>query len=238
MYRDDPAGLDKYLKQAGKPIGWNSRRIAGQLYQSIDDIFNGPNQNNGAGLSNLVPGDILFVDYNGDGVADANDQVPMKDLTYPQRTYNLNLGFTWKNLGFNALLYGVTDVAYNYPGIFYFDFQGGFVQAQPDVLTRWTPQTASTAQKPALHLSDNHNTTNSTLLYKDGSYLRLKNVEINYLFTNDFLKVVGLNTLQLYANGNNIITWSKLGDSVDPETNGSGNYPIVKRYNVGLRATF
>ncbi|RAV28100.1 SusC/RagA family TonB-linked outer membrane protein [Sinomicrobium soli] len=238
VFRDDPAGMDVYLKEAGKPIHWKSRLIAGGFYQSVDDIFNGPNQSNGSSLENLVPGDVLFVDYNGDGISDTNDKVPMEEVGYPLRTYNLQLGFNWKNLGFNALFYGVTDVGYVYPNVLYFDFAGGFIQAQPDVLTRWTPETKAIAEKPALHLSNNHNSTASTLLYKDGSYLRLKNIEINYNFQNKFLKDMGIKRLQLYANGNNVYTWSKLGEGIDPETDGAGNYPIVKRYNLGIRVTF
>lgn len=238
LFRDDPAGLDDYQKHAGKPIGWISRIIAGGYYQSLDDIFNGPNQNNGSGLSSLVPGDILFVDYNGDGVSDVQDQVPLKNVPYPLRTYSLNLGFNWKNFGFSALFYGVTNVGAVVPDLVYFDFAGGFIQAQPNVLSRWTPQNAANALKPALHLSNNHNTTASTLLYKDGSYLRLKNIELNYVFKNKFFKSIGLERLQLYANGNNVLTWSKLDDRIDPEVSGTGTYPIVKRYNIGLRATF
>ncbi|MBU3125841.1 TonB-dependent receptor [Sinomicrobium sp. 2019215] len=239
VFRDDPAMMDRYLKDAGKPIDWKSLPIAGGYYQSLDDIYNGPGQNHGSGLSNLVPGDILYVDYNGDGVSDNNDRVPMKDVeAYPLRTYNLRLGFNWKNLGFNALLYGVTNTGYTVPDLLFYDFAGGFVQAQPDVLTRWTPETADTAEKPALHLVNNHNSTNSTLLYRDGSYLRLKNIEINYAFKGRVLESLGLKQLQLYANGNNVLTWSKLDIPVDPETSGAGVYPVLKRYNFGLRVTF
>ncbi len=238
LFRDDPRLTPNYQKNAGKPIGWQSRLINGGFYGSLDDIFNGPTQSVGAAQSALVPGDLMFVDFNGDGITDSNDRVAMQDLFYPARTYNLNFGFNWKGFGFNALLYGVTDVAYTIPNNIYFDFPAGNIQAQADVLQRWTPETAETATKPALHLSNNQNTSPSTLLYVDGSYLRLKNIELNYRFENDFLQSFGIRSLQFYANGNNVATWSKLDDRIDPETPGTNTYPIVKRYNLGLRMGF
>ncbi|WP_215224764.1 SusC/RagA family TonB-linked outer membrane protein [Echinicola shivajiensis] len=239
VYRDDPRLLADYLKEAGKPIGWQSRLLAGGNYQSLDDIYNGPTPTHGVAQGSLIAGDLMFVDYNGDGVTDSNDQVAMKNVQYPWRTYGLNLGFNYRNFGVNALFYGVTDVGYNFPGLLYWDFDSGFIQAQPDVTSRWTPENSGTAAKPALHLSNGHNNSGSTLLYMDGSYIRLKNVEINYRVNTAYLKRLGLKSFQLYANGNNLFTWSKLKDNrIDPETNGTGTYPVVKRYNLGLRVSF
>src|SRR3546814_11717391 len=79
----------------------------------------------------------MFVDYNGDGQTDGNDQVAMEKTQYPWRTYNLHLGFTYKNIGFSALLYGVTDVGYAFPERLYWDFRGGHVSAFHDVVDRW-----------------------------------------------------------------------------------------------------
>lgn len=240
VFRDDPRLLDGYLKHEGKPIGWQSRLIAGGNYGSLDDIYNAPSPNHGVDQGNLVPGDLMFVDFNGDGQTDGSDQVAMEKTQYPWRTYNLNIGFTYKNIGFSALFYGVTDVGYVFPERLYWDFFGGHVSAQSDVLNRWTPATSGSgyAVKPSLHLTNGHNSTNSTLLYVDGSYLRLKNAEVNYRFTFAALKKMGVERLMVYVNGNNLLTWSHLDKRIDPETNGTSTYPIVKRYNVGLRASF
>src|SRR3546814_5687821 len=97
VFRDDPRLLADYLKHAGKPIGWQSRLVAGGNYSSLDDIYNAPNPNHGVAQGNLVSGDLMFVDYNGDGQTDGNDQVAMEKTQYPWRTYNLHLGFTYKN---------------------------------------------------------------------------------------------------------------------------------------------
>ncbi|GEC72778.1 TonB-linked outer membrane protein, SusC/RagA family [Flavobacterium flevense] len=238
VFRNDPRFLSEYLKQEGKPIGWASRMLAGGLYQSLDDIYNGPGTFVGSSQSALIPGDVQFVDYNGDGVVDSKDSVPMDQVqNFPLRTYTLNLGVDYKGFALSARFYGVTDVGYLIPDIYYFDFNN-YIQANENVIGRWTPENALTAVKPALHLSNNHNKTPSTLTYVDGSYLRLKSLEFSYKFENGLIDKFGLNSLQLYVNGNNLFTWSKLDGQIDPETSGADTYPVVKRYSLGLRVTF
>jgi hypothetical protein len=77
----------------------------------------------------------------------------------------------------------------------------------------------------------------------DGSYLRLKNAEIAYTFSNGLVKRVGLASLRIYLNGNNLAAWSKMPD--DRESNFAGTgwasqgaYPTVKRYNLGANIIF
>lgn len=236
--RNDPRSRPDYQKEAGKPIGWSSRLIAGGLYQSLDDIYNGPQPVLGIDQANLIPGDVSFVDYNGDGIVDGNDSVAMEQiLRFPLRTYTLNLGLNYEGFSLSARLYGVTDVGYVIPDIYYFNF-GNYIQANYNVTDRWTPETALTAQRPALHVNNSHNNSASTLTYVDGSYLRLKNVEVSYKLNSDLVEKFGMSSFQVYANGNNLITWSKLDGQIDPESSGANTYPIVKRYNLGLRLTF
>lgn len=238
VYRNDPRLKPDYLKFAGKPIGYTGRILTSGFYQSLDDIYNGPTPLLGASQGSLVPGDALFVDYNGDGLLNNDDSVPMENTQgFPLRTYTLGLGADYKGFNLSARFYGVTDVGYAIPNNYYFDFNG-YIQAGESVTTRWTPENALTAEKPALHLSNTHNKTASTLTYVDGSYIRLKSIEFSYKFNKGALNKLGLNSLQLYTNGNNLFTWSKLDDQLDPESTGTGNYPIVKRYSFGLRVTF
>ena len=238
VYRNDPRLRADYLKFAGKPIGYSGRILNSGFYQSLDDIYNGPTPLLGVSQGSLVPGDALFVDYNGDGLLNSDDSVPMENTQgFPLRTYTLGLGADYKGFSFSARLYGVTDVGYAIPNNYYFDFNG-YIQAGEDVMTRWTPENALTAEKPALHLSNTHNKTASTLTYVDGSYIRLKSIEFSYKFNKGAINKLGINTLQLYTNGNNLFTWSKLDDQLDPESTGTSNYPIVKRYSFGLRVTF
>lgn len=242
VFQDDPRMQDDYLKSAGKPIRWTNqgpRVINSGYYQSLDDIYNYAPPGLGISVNNLVPGDLLFVDYNADGVVDVQDQVVMKQQLYPRMIYGFNMGFDYKNFSFQARFYGVSDIGRNKGDRLTWDFLDGEIMAQNDVLTRWTPETAGTAQKPSLHIGSNilHNNSISTYNYTDGDYLRLKSVEMSYTFKNG-LEKFGMNKLQIYGNANNLITWSKNSWGTDPEAFAGNTYPIVKRYNVGLRLTF
>lgn len=241
LFRDDPYKLDEYLKLAGKPIGIARKYIASGNYTSIDDIFNGPVTNiNNATQGALVPGDLYYIDYNGDGIINVNDQVPMKHLTYPLTTYSFTLGFEYKNFGFNALIYAAPDVYKESIGLLLWDFPGSNVKAQPGTLDRWTTDKRNVdgPVRPAVHLSNNHNNQGSTYSYTDHSYIRLKNVELNYRIPKKYLEKIHISNCQFYVNGNNLITFTKSDDRRDPETANAQVYPIVRRYNVGMRLTF
>ncbi|PWE01376.1 SusC/RagA family TonB-linked outer membrane protein [Marinilabilia rubra] len=242
VYRNDGANVEPHLREAGKPIDWQSRYLVHDYYQDLDDVFNYAIPGNRDLQSGIIPGDFMFVDYNGDGVIDQNDQVVMEEVTHPLHTYALSFGFKYKNLSMNARFYGVSDISKNVDGVILYDLwdaEKGIIKAGPEVLGRWTPENADNAVKPVLHASSSYgdySKRNSSYGFRDHSYVRLKNVEINYTFQN--LGVFGLSRLQVYANGDNLWTITDLDDRMDPETGGAGVYPIVKRYNLGFRARF
>jgi len=241
-FYDDPRGQDEYLKHAGKPIRWDRQApnlINSGYYSSLDDIYNQAPAFVGNEQSNLIPGDLMFVDYNADGIVDSQDQVAMKHQLYPKTVYGLNFGLDYKNFSFDALFYGVSQVGRTIGYALLWDFQGGELLAHPDVTTRWTPETAAFAGKPALHLGSNiaHNTSASTYQYVDGDYLRLKSAELSYK-VNPKIPNLDIDNLKIYINGNNLWTWVKNDTKLDPEAFGGDTYPVVKRYNLGLRLTF
>ncbi len=242
VFRDDARLTDEYLKSAGKQIGFATRYIQAGYYNSLDDIYNSSNSTGlGASQGTLTPGDFLYLDFNGDGVIDSKDQIPMKYSNRPLQTVGLTLGFNYKNWGFNVLLYSAFNVFKETPDLFLWDFNSGFINGQPNITQRWTPQNIEGAQKPALHITNiaRHNqNASSTYTYVDASYLRIKNAELSYSVPAKTTQKVGLKSLQVYGNGNNLLTFTKLDKRIDPETNGADVYPIVRRFNLGLRANF
>jgi len=242
IYRNDGANVEPHLREAGKPIDWESRYLVHDYYQDIDDVFNYAVPGDRDLQQGIIPGDFMFVDYNGDGIIDKNDQVVMEDVTHPLRTYALSFGFRYSNLSMNARLYGVSDISRNAADVILYDLwsaEKGVIKAGPEVLGRWTPENADDAIKPVLHASSSYgdySKRSSSYAYRNHSYIRLKTVEINYTFQD--IGVLGMTRLQLYANGNNLWTLTDLDKRMDPETKGAGVYPMVKRYNLGFRARF
>ena len=94
---------------------------------------------------------------------------------------------------------------------------------------------------PSRWISQQANYASGTRYLYDGSYVRLKNIELAYNFTQKWVKTIGLSNLRLYVSGNNLWVWSRMPD--DRESNfagagGQGAYPTVKRINFGLRVGF
>lgn len=239
VFRDDPRELSDYLKAAGKPIGVSSALIASGNYASLDDIYNGP-QTNLSTQDKLIPGDLCYIDFNGDGIIDANDKVPMGKLSYPLTTCSFSLGFKYRGVSFSAMLYAAPDVFKSNIAQLTWDFPSSNVKAQPNTLERWTPDKASASGlvRPSVHLANAHNSAASTFLYTDHSYLRLKNVEIGYDLPKQLLRKIHVSGCQVYVNANNLFTWTRADSRRDPETASSDVYPIVKRYNFGIRLSF
>ena len=79
--------------------------------------------------------------------------------------------------------------------------------------------------------------TNSFFL-KNGSFVRLKNIELSYTLPENWSKVAGMSNCRLYVNANNLITWDHLNNQPIPESNGSNRYPIMKTVNFGVNIKF
>ena len=239
VFRNDPPLQADYLNFAGKPIGVQNKLLQSGYYGSLDDIFNYSEHSLNVNRAGLDPGDFMYVDYNADGVINSNDQVPMQNALYPFTNYGGTVAAGWKGFDLNLVFYGVKDVAKNFDGLFLWDFPNNLVKAQPNVTQRWTAENPNAAEKPTLHLANSaHNKSASNYIYQDATFIRLKSMEVSYVFPTKWLKPIGLSRFLLYVNGNNLITISNLDPRLDPETNGAGVFPIVRRYNVGFRTSF
>ena len=241
IFRDDPNDLDDYLKDAGKPIGTVTKYIATGNLTSLDDIFNYTTSriNNGA-QSTLVPGDLAYIDYNCDGMINSLDQVPMANVTFPLTSYSLTFGFNYKGFGLNAMLYAATNVYKEQIAQFLWDFPSNNIKAQPNTLDRWTPADAGRLDvvRPSVHIVNNYNSQGSTYSFVSHSFLRLKNVELSYQLPKKLTKQLKISSAQFYLNGNNIFTITGVDSRRDPETSSNSVYPIVRRYNTGVRLSF
>lgn len=241
VFRDDPKKRADYMKDAGKPIDWVSAYLMGGYYDSIDDIFNSPEASLGTVKENLIPGDISYIDFNADGVIDILDKAPLDNVTYPMNTGGLTLGMEYKGFSVNVMFYGVFNQIKALNKTLW-DFPQGIMKGQEDILGRWTPENAANSKvvKPVLHLSYGNHSQNQQgeFCYRKADYVRLKNAEIAYSFPIKMIKKIGLSKLQIYANGNNLFTFTSLDKRLDPETADTSVYPLVRRYNFGVRLTF
>ena len=243
VFQDDPYKSPDHLKKAGKPIGHQARYLAIGNYGSIDDVFNYAQSGtiNSISPNQVIPGDLVYIDFDANGILNGQDKVAVDQLNYPLHTYGLDLGFNWRGLSFSAMIYAPTGVWKLVDTVYASSFKGGRVNAQLGALNTWSPETASSSgiQRPSLHLKDDggFNGTESTWRYRNFSYLRLKNVEVSYQLPKRCLTPMRISSLQVYVTGNNLLTFWGGDNRIDPEGNQTG-YPILRSVTSGIRLSF
>jgi len=239
-YMDEIPQNYNYLYHTGQRYGQYFGYMADGFYNTWEEV-NDANRPVYAQNNKKQPGDIKLVDVNGDGIIDTNDQIPIGYSNFPEIMYGFSLGGNWKGLDFSILFQGAERVSYSpsQRSMRGFNSKSG---ANENLLSSWSwdRYTQGLPIDYPRFSADNPGTNYalSTFWLQDGSYIRLKNIEIGYTFETKFVKNLGLSSCRIYLNGNNLITWSKLfpGDdpeSPDPQANNSP-YPVTRIINFGL----
>lgn len=230
---DDAYLLPNYQKVEGFAIGQDHSYLDSGFAGTWDEVI-GMTQHNTMDNQKL-PGQYVIIDFNGDGVIDSNDNVPYGFTGTPQNTYNATLGFDYKGFSMFLQFYGVTNVNRTVS----FTSLNGHLNTVYDEGDYWTKYTTG-ADIPMPRWDTTPSYYDGTRFHYDGSYIRLKNAEVAYTFTADWVKKMGLSSLRLYLNGNNLWVWSRMPD--DRESNFAGTglasqgaYPTLRRFNLGIK---
>jgi TonB-linked SusC/RagA family outer membrane protein len=238
-----------YQTATGYQWGINRGLIALGLFKDEEDVQNSPRQ---VFESVVLPGDIKYKDINGDGLVDDYDIVPLEYSNTPQIQYGFATEFNWKNWNFSALFEGVSRVKYFSGGNGFYPFvgreTGNILDIVAEQSNRWTsaefsgdPSTENpNARFPRLTYGNNANNNRaSTFWLNDGSYLRLKNVQISYRSKVEFLRKLGIQGAVISLIGDNLYVWDKvkLFDPAQASGNGAA-YPIQRVYTIQLNLKF
>lgn len=209
------------------------------IFQTMDEVRNYVNKDGGLIQEDAVPGDIRFVDINGDGKITSDDRTNIGNGT-PKWTFGLNLGAEWKGFDFNVFFQGVSGVDV-FDATYRQDIASGNYPTW--MLSRWTgPGTSN--KIPRLALGDTKNWVISDIYVQDGSYLRLKNIQLGYTLPRNLTQKVHVDRLRFFVMAENLITWTKYW-GFDPEI-GSGStslgvdygvYPQARTWSVGFNIT-
>uniref|UniRef100_UPI003752BEF7 SusC/RagA family TonB-linked outer membrane protein n=1 Tax=Flavobacterium sp. TaxID=239 RepID=UPI003752BEF7 len=224
-------GGNSILKE-GYPIwayyGWQSNG----LFVDQADIDNSPKQPNSA---NIKPGDIKFVDRDGNGKIDDADRYVMGS-NIPRLTFGFNTEFKYKGFDLTAFFQGALKA-----DMYFTDEGPQFQNAAPTrFLDRWSPSNPDpNASMPRVTADNNYNNTFANDFWlKDGKYIRLKNLQLGYNFNESISSKIGMSSIRLYVAGTNILTFSNLQSGLDPELWSAGDYPTLSTYSVGLNLKF
>ena len=234
--RDDAELLPEYQKQAGKVIGQTKSYVEYGYYNTMDELYASTE------FESLdeqkLPGGYAIIDFNGDGIINSYDVIPYGYSSNPENTYSASIGFDYKGWSFFVQFYGVNNVT----RLVVFDTFGKKQLIAYHEGSRWNKYNVNADLPMPRWGSTSNDYYNGTRYYYDGSYIRLKNIELAYTFTNSWIKSIGISDLKLYVNANNLWLWTRMPD--DRESNFAGTgwatqgaYPTIKRVNVGLKFT-
>jgi hypothetical protein len=192
------------------------------------------------------PGFFRYADVNNDKVIDPKDRTFIGNPN-PDFTYGLNLALTYKNFDISTFFYGSqgNDIFNN--NKWWVDFWPSFQgQKSQDLLYRsWTPSnTGATVPKASNKSNFSTNTVSSSYYLEDGSFLRMKNLQVGYTVPASSLSKIYLKSVRVYVQAVNLFTITKYS-GLDPEIGGgdrafgvdAGNYPNVKQFIIGLNLT-
>jgi TonB-linked SusC/RagA family outer membrane protein len=222
-----------------QPFGY----IAERLFIDEADIANSPIQTFG----DYMAGDIKYKDINNDGIIDINDEVPIGFPTTPEIIYGFGASTSYRKLDLSFFFQGSARSSFFIDAFNtspFIDTSGSAI-GNNALLSAWANDHWSENDRnlyaawPRLsdQLIDNNN-RNSTWWLRDGSFLRLKSVEIGYSFNDKLAEKLGVSAGRVYVSGTNLITFSKF-KLWDIEMGGNGlGYPIQKGANLGLNINF
>lgn len=222
---------------AGSPIGSFYGYVVEGVYQSYSDVLS----STPSSLGDYGPGDLKYKDVNGDGKISPDDRTIIGNPT-PDIMYGMSASVTYKNFTLSADLQGV------YGNEVWRDWGNGSTFAQfnyrTERLDRWNGAGTSNWE-PRLNDGSGYNKQNSTYMIEDGSYVRLRNVQLAYDFDTKLLNKFYIQGLKLFINAQNPVTWNN-NSGFTPEAGGSpisfgrdfGGYPLPAITTLGLNVTF
>jgi hypothetical protein len=211
------------------------------------EVFQDGNAN-----TTIRPGDIRYLDLDGDGEITFRDQ---EEIAFapglPELVGGLNLGIEYKGFRLSGLLQGASKFSINISGDARSPFSNGSIPLTYQFENRWQPD----PNNPGVNINPNaslpgvtqapgvNNNRTSDFWVKDITYLRLKNLNLSYSLPTSALSKIGFSALQVYVAGENVITTNNLGiykNAFDPEVepgNPARRYPITRSVSVGIRAS-
>ena len=225
----------------GEPFPFFYGMKTNGIFQNYDEINSYVNPDGTLIMPDARPGDVRFVDVNGDGKISSEDRTNIGNGT-PKWTFGFNFDAEWKGFDFNIFLQGVSG-ADVFDATYRTDITSGNFPTW--MLGRWTGEGTSN-KYPILRAGDKtYNWNVSDLYVHDGSYLRIKNMSLGYTLPKNITRKAYIERFRVYVMAENLVTWTKYW-GFDPEISSNGKslgidrgvYPQARTWTVGCNITF
>jgi TonB-linked SusC/RagA family outer membrane protein len=239
VYEEPDYGYE-WLSWEGKKLNQLTGLVAERLFIDDADIANSPEQTFGT----VMPGDIKYKDVNEDGIINSQDYVPIGYPSVPNYIYGFGISLGYKNFDFSCFFQAAAECSFfiNYSATAPFVNNSSWGSATSNaVLKNWEDDHWSETNRDSYALYPrlsselvSNNSQNSTWWLRDGSYLRLKTLEIGYTFPKKWVNKAKMKNFRIYFSGSNLFTFAKF-KMWDVEMSGNGlNYPIQRVFNLGV----
>ncbi len=226
--------------EVGKPVGYFYGYVTNGIFQNAEQVEGSPQR------ETAVPGDVRYKDLNNDDVIDDKDRT-MIGSPWPDFVYGITLGAAWKGFDFNLFIQGSQGNDVMNMTLLDFESGTGYMNARSDYLSRAWSGEGSTDRYHRISARQEGNLLVSDYFLEDGSYARIKNVQLGYDFCNRVIKKNKIiSQCRLYLSAQNLFTFTNYS-GLDPEigssnatVNGidSGFYPQARVWTVGLNLKF
>lgn len=210
--------------------------IFDRFYTENDDISSLPDQSS---IGEVIPGSLKYKDLNTDIIIDDRDITYLGKGGFPEIWYGFSGGFDYKGFDFNLQFAGISNRTIRYSGDIAYAMNNGKGSVNEWHLDQWQTGDGQNSTYPSLSITNfENNKVTSTFWIADGNFMRLQSVQLGYTLPETFVKKIGLESLRLFVNGNNLLTWSSV-KLIDPAGSNNGtSYPIPLAITGGLNLSF
>ena len=234
-FGDESAQIPNMRRKGRSSLVWTMYEADG-LFKSQEEISNYGVDQDGQNNTTLAPGDIKYVDQNGDNKIDANDRIYVKNSSHPDMDLGVRINLSYKGFFVNALFQGEfgykQNISENY------SLENGTLQKfqKYHLYETWTPENPD-ARYPRIKFatSNDNNRKTSTFWIQDCNFIRLKSLNVGYQFPKEWIRSLSLSSASIAFQASNLFTISDL-EGMDPES--LRGYPIQKSYGVTLNLSF
>ena len=228
------------LIKAGYPVNVFYGYITDGIFQNQAEVDSHAVQMPGSNsATSTAPGDIRFKDLNNDGVVNDKDRTIIGNPN-PKFTFSFNNTFSYKNFDLTIFLQGSYGNDIFNANRMYTEAMSIIQNQSTAVLARWTGEGTSNNIPRAIYGDPNQNSRVSDRYIEDGSYLKIKNINLSYTLPKDVFGQ-NFNSVKIFVSAQNLVTWTKYS-GFDPEVpvNGidNGTYPITRTVSLGLNIGF
>lgn len=230
IYNGEAPKSFSYQYTTGNRINQPFLLEATGFFNNAEDIQNSAVQT----FTSVQPGDLKYKNQNpeSDNRIDNNDLVPVGYTDLPELTLGLHSGFNYKGFDMDVLFNGALNRSVYWSGSYFNAFQNNG-QISSIALGRWTEETKSTATYPRLSSENNmNNFQRSSFWQKDGSFLKLRSLELGYTLPEKFSKKNKFSEIRFFLNGTNLFSLDHMDGFTDPET--ITGYPAMRTISLGL----